>query len=556
MHISKKLRKLGILAVPFDFLPLSDVELPVEFENVVWKNTHDLLRAAVLARKLGLPAIMLTNFGCGPDSFATTMLDEVFEDHPHLAIEVDDHSADAGIVTRLEAFLHTAKRPQPKGELQLSHLETVTQRKQSTGNLFSPAKELMETLEGRTLYIPYICPGMTEILVAALRMAGFDAESLPPQDARSLELGHKYAGGDECHPHIVTVGDFVKLTERPDFDPDQSALFMLNYDGACRLSQFPLAEKMVMKRLGFEQVPVIAPIVSTRRDELTRMFGLNFVQALWKGWVAAEILQRHLFAIRPYQRVTGQADRVYGDAVGKIADAISKFSHWSYLSDKPLVSALAQGVADIKAVPVDKNGERPKIGVLGEFFTLLNPAVNFDLVRQLESLGVEVTTQGFAITNIYLFASERYYAQQHWRNKKRFSSLYYFMRKHWLLHWATELEKQLDEDVGAFGLMRDAEIMRNIADYLHYDLDPVATTLIARTVDFAKDGVAGIYCMLVLNCMLANTALPIMWRIAADHGGLPILAIPYDGNKPTNILTRLEAFVEQARGIHEKQLSR
>jgi predicted nucleotide-binding protein (sugar kinase/HSP70/actin superfamily) len=52
MHTGKKLRKSGVTAIPYDFLPLSEVKLDRAFENVVWKNSHDLMRAALIAKNI------------------------------------------------------------------------------------------------------------------------------------------------------------------------------------------------------------------------------------------------------------------------------------------------------------------------------------------------------------------------------------------------------------------------------------------------------------------------------------------------------------------------
>ena len=52
-----------------------------------------------------LHAIYLSNFSCGPDSFLIGYFKRLMAPKPSLVIEVDEHSAPAGVVTRLEAFL-------------------------------------------------------------------------------------------------------------------------------------------------------------------------------------------------------------------------------------------------------------------------------------------------------------------------------------------------------------------------------------------------------------------------------------------------------------------
>ena len=89
-------------------LPPEDVVLPAHYDNVVWKNTRDLLKALLRLRSdQRLFPVLLTNFGCGPDSLFMKYMESEAPDKPCLILEVDDHTGDAGIVTRIEAFLDT-----------------------------------------------------------------------------------------------------------------------------------------------------------------------------------------------------------------------------------------------------------------------------------------------------------------------------------------------------------------------------------------------------------------------------------------------------------------
>ncbi|UCG82120.1 MAG: CoA activase, partial [Dehalococcoidia bacterium] len=77
LNIPKKLRKLGVLAIPFDLLPLDSVQLPSHYSNLVWKNEQNLLRAAMFARDhRSLNPVLITNYGCGPDAFFMKYLED------------------------------------------------------------------------------------------------------------------------------------------------------------------------------------------------------------------------------------------------------------------------------------------------------------------------------------------------------------------------------------------------------------------------------------------------------------------------------------------------
>ena len=71
-----------------------------------WPNGQKILAAArMVAEDDRLHAVYLSNFRCGPDSFLAHYVREEMRGKPYLQLEVDEHSADAGMITRCEAFL-------------------------------------------------------------------------------------------------------------------------------------------------------------------------------------------------------------------------------------------------------------------------------------------------------------------------------------------------------------------------------------------------------------------------------------------------------------------
>lgn len=106
LALPEKLRKFGVHAVPMDMLPLESVRLPARYDNMFWHSGQDILRAAtIIANNPRLHAVYLTNFACGPDSFLLSYFRATMGKKPFLELEVDEHTADAGVLTRIEAFL-------------------------------------------------------------------------------------------------------------------------------------------------------------------------------------------------------------------------------------------------------------------------------------------------------------------------------------------------------------------------------------------------------------------------------------------------------------------
>jgi predicted CoA-substrate-specific enzyme activase len=556
MHIGKRLRNAGITAIPYDFLPLGEVELPDIFENVVWKNTHDLMRAAMIAKEHSIPVIMLTNFGCGPDSFAMKYLEDILAGHPFMILEVDEHTADAGMATRIEAFLDTIMTSRTQGAQSTRDYRVIIKGDDRIRSPFAPDPKVMSLLKNRTLYFHHVSDGMNRIMESAFGILGVKAKSLPTQDHRTEQLGRRHSSGLECHPYIVSTGDIIKLTEEEGFDPCRTAILLMSYDGCCRYSQYGLSYKMALNKLGLQEVLMVNPLVSGRYEELSGIFGLNFTQAIWKGWLSAGVLENYLLSRRPYELEKGSVDRAYDTALNDLAHAVRDFSQIDFIYDAGLISALKKGVDMIKAVPCDRGRKRPRAGVYGEFFSVLNSWANQELFRKLESMGLEVKSSGlFILTNFLSFFAERYHEEE--LRKKHGPAGYYYgkLKKHWLMAWARRIERELDTDTEDIRILPTEKMIRDISPFINPDLDPLSTTYLARTIDLADRGIAGINYLIVLNCMLSNMTIPIIKRILARYHDLPFLATAYDGFKETNTLTRLEAFVHQTTLYHERHCS-
>jgi predicted nucleotide-binding protein (sugar kinase/HSP70/actin superfamily) len=54
--------------------------------------------------------IYLTPFSCSSDSLVTEYMLEHKKDKPFMTVTVDEHSGDAGLITRIEAFIDMIER--------------------------------------------------------------------------------------------------------------------------------------------------------------------------------------------------------------------------------------------------------------------------------------------------------------------------------------------------------------------------------------------------------------------------------------------------------------
>ncbi|MGQ9733523.1 MAG: acyl-CoA dehydratase activase [Candidatus Bipolaricaulia bacterium] len=105
LDVPGKLREMGAIPFPLDFLPLEEVDWR-PFAAVHWNCGKRILCATeIIKRTPYLHGVYLSHFMCGPDSFIVHHVRQILGEEPILFLELDEHSADAGLRTRCEAYL-------------------------------------------------------------------------------------------------------------------------------------------------------------------------------------------------------------------------------------------------------------------------------------------------------------------------------------------------------------------------------------------------------------------------------------------------------------------
>ena len=122
LRLGQNLAKLGIAALPMDFIDAGSVDL-TEFPSMFWGLGAQILKTAkIVAENSNYFGLHLTNFGCGADSFVEHFYKSIMGDKAYLILELDEHSAAAGVMTRLEAYKNVIEN-----SMQATQLETQFQ---------------------------------------------------------------------------------------------------------------------------------------------------------------------------------------------------------------------------------------------------------------------------------------------------------------------------------------------------------------------------------------------------------------------------------------------
>ncbi|MFZ2447720.1 MAG: acyl-CoA dehydratase activase [Syntrophobacteraceae bacterium] len=114
LQLGKQLSKLGIKAFPMD-LVASDAEDLSDFKRMFWGLGARILRTTKrILRTPNWYGVHITNFSCGADSFIEHFYRHLLREKPSMILELDEHSAVAGLLTRVEAYRNVVKNLQEK----------------------------------------------------------------------------------------------------------------------------------------------------------------------------------------------------------------------------------------------------------------------------------------------------------------------------------------------------------------------------------------------------------------------------------------------------------
>lgn len=531
LNISKKLADLGVLSIPMDFLPREYAGLKDDWPNMYWRAGQRILSAGRQVRSNPfLYAVYIGSFACGPDSFIIKYFEREMSGKPYLHLEIDEHSADAGAITRCEAFLDSIENQSVKSS-----------GVKGRGAVPEPVAERSRGVihPSRTVYLPRMSDHAYAI-AAAFEHCGVGAEVLPESTRDSVDLGRKYVSGKECYPCAVTTGDMVRKILEPGFDPGKSAFFMPSGSGPCRFGQYNIFHRLVIEELGVGDIPVFAPNQDEHFYATLGMVGKDFVLRIWTGIVAISLLGKCLRETRPYEKEKGSSASVYNAYLERVCSAIKGVNG-------NIEGVLGKAKAEFENIPVIKD-KKPLIGIVGEIFVRSNSFSNEDLIGKIESLGGEA----------YLAPVEEwlYYVNYTGLNrvliKKDWSGIIKLLLKRF---FQKRIEHRFERQfTGFLKTLQEPDtksILEKASPYVHHSFEGEAILSMGKSVDLIARGASGLVNAMPFGCMPGTIVSGLMRGLNMDFG-IPCLSIPYDGNESVTSEIQLEAFMDQAREYKKK----
>jgi len=393
--------------------------------------------------------------------------------------------------------------------------------------------------------------GSVEAMCAVLRWIGIEARPTPPSDARTLELGGKLTSGDECFPAKITTGDFLKIAQQPGFSAKHTVFLMGTTDGPCRFGQYAPFLRKVLREQGYGDIQVLSPHGEHGYSDF-QDFDTTFVRTAWRALVSADILRKLLLHTRPYESLSGEADRVFRESLADFCHTLEQSCSDSRCQMRSLTTSLLRARGRFRAVPARFDGSRPLIGIVGEIFCRLNHFSNQDLVRRLENQGAECwmadITEWLAYTNMEEVRNLRLAGRAYsWGMiKSKLRSRIQHADEH-------ALRSLFVEDFAGYEEPGIEEVLELAQPYLPFPgAEGEMVMNMGRSAYLALHGADGIVDISPFTCMNGVVSEAIYPKLSRDYASIPIRNFYFDGQQ-SDLERDIGIYLELAASYREKK---
>ncbi|GHV88417.1 2-hydroxyglutaryl-CoA dehydratase [Spirochaetia bacterium] len=554
MGIPRKFSTRGFSIIPFDILPFEGEDI---FPNMYWYyGQQDVKSAAFLKKEDNIYVTYVTNFSCAPDSFILHYIKWLMGQKPFLVLELDSHSADAGIDTRVEAFLdiidgYRAKKDAIEGERYSNGWRFVAEKQASGGFDLridnDKTGEKVPIVGNKRVKVLLSNMGAisTEYMGAAVRHQGINAEALPVATTKTIQIARAHASGKECVPSHLVLGSALQFFASEKYRKDELyLLFVPITTGPCRTGQYFVYYENLFKDLRLENVVVFILSADNSYGEL----GGDFVKSMWRGFVLADYLKDIQTSLKAVAAEPKKALADFEHSWHRVMNAVE-------FNPKHIWKELEHVAADLKKVPLKKKvADCPKVLIVGEIYVRRDDFAVGELTDLMSERGIVVKVAGIAEWIHYLdFVRE--YAFKKLINlqkpgRRLFSKPWKDLKKleieEW---WKHSIEKKVISILEPTGLIPKTphdmhEIMANTQKhFVNLELNSEIAVSSGAAATAMEQGYSGIVNISPFACLIGRVIEGIFTPWARERN-YPALSVEVDGNLlPPNIVNKLNIFM-------------
>ncbi|WP_419061993.1 acyl-CoA dehydratase activase-related protein [Ellagibacter isourolithinifaciens] len=426
--IPELLTSFGLAVLTEDSIAhLGTLERPIRLVDQWMYHTRLYAAAKVATERRDLDLIQLNSFGCGLDALTTDQVQEILESagKVYTVLKIDEVSNLGAARIRVRSLLAALKDqadeeaertatpascpacdieispdavPDAFNEKAAPEAQERMRQREGADTEFPRAVFTEEMKEqGYTILAPQMAPYHFELLVPIFSRFGYNVELLPSVDHGAVDAGLKYVNNDICYPSILVTGQIMEAVMSGRYDTDKLAVLITQTGGGCRATNYISLIRKALKAVGLAHIPVIAISFKDLGEhnpgfKITPKMLLQAVYALQYG----DVLMQCLYRTRPYEVEPGSANRL--------------FDHWMATCKGQLETGESYGrfkrtirqiVEDFDTLPLQGEGTKPRVGVVGEILVKFHPTANNQIVDVIEREGCEAVVPG--LIEFFLF---------------------------------------------------------------------------------------------------------------------------------------------------------
>ncbi len=548
MGIPRKFTSQGVTILPFDMIYTEEGDIP---PNNYWYYGQQNMRAVQQVKRTdNLYLAWISNFSCAPDSFLLHYVRWLMGQKPYLVLEIDSHTADAGLDTRVEAFLDIV-------ESYRRHVTPAAERPFERRYYVAVKEEYCDVVDRKTgqrydirdARVHLVWPSMgdlsTEAMDVVARRQGIESTHLPLPDVYSTQLARNVASGKECIPALLVLGSILKFfREQPPNQGDGIYLvFVPSTLGPCRTGQYHVFFDRLFEEMGWENVVLLV----ANSENSYREMGATFNQDVWRALVLGDYFTDIRTSLRLLAKDPVDSMVVFSSVWRDVMKALLG-------GPKELDRELKRAAERLDRIPRKARLEDvPKVLIVGEIYVRRDNFSVDEISEMLISKGIypKVTgvTEWFHYTDFARkFILEGRRKRQGWLRSVRDGVVkeeaVYLVEKIWKEHVESKVSKVLEptgliphvpHDMGKI-------IGQGSKQFVDPEMESEATVSPAVGAAAMEEGYSGVAIIAPFGCLPGRLIEGVYapWAKAREY---PVLALENDGQPyPPNIISRIEVF--------------
>lgn len=292
LSIPRKIATRGFTVIPGDAI----IAEPPPNEYDVWHFTQEVMAAVEYSRRHPDRYICdISCFSCGPDAIMQHRIRHELEGQPFCFVEIDSHTAHAGIETRIGAFLDIIEA-RHQGNIvpeASSEQRTVPARiEQENGHaIIVTGNGRRIALDAPEVVHAFLSDGdsfVSSMMAGYYAASGWRVAELPNTNVEILRSARKVCSGRECLPFLSMIGKVVSYLEKR-LPGEVTVFHLLELQAPCQLGAWYDAAPIIFEQLGEEEALVVWPTPGNNYLDLPARFSAMKAAALVASDIIAEM---------------------------------------------------------------------------------------------------------------------------------------------------------------------------------------------------------------------------------------------------------------------------